>query len=174
MKRLTLLRHAKSSWRDHDLPDRERPLSSRGERDAPAMGLRMKAHKARPSLILTSNAVRAKTTAKIVARILGYPEEFLQIERALYLASPDGILSVIAAQDERFADLVVVGHNPGMTELANRLLPNLGLENLPTSGVVAIDFEAEHWSDLESAERHLLYYDYPKNPQPVFLERPPR
>lgn len=138
------------------------------------MGLRMKAHKARPSLILTSNSVRAKTTAKMIARVLGYPEEFLQVERGLYLASADAILSVIAAQDERFADLLLIGHNPGMTELANRLLPDFGLENLPTSGVVAMDFDVEHWSDIDSAQGHLLYYDYPKNPQPVFVEHAPR
>lgn len=171
MKRLTLLRHAKSSWRDQTLPDRERPLSSRGERDAPAMGLRLKAHRARPSLILTSHAVRARTTARIVARALGYPEEFLHVERSLYLASPDTILAVVGAQDERFADILVVGHNPGMTELTHRLLPDLPLDNLPTCGVVAIDSEAERWPDIGSAARKLAFYDYPKNPEPVFIER---
>ncbi|MBN1238208.1 MAG: histidine phosphatase family protein [Gammaproteobacteria bacterium] len=174
MRRLTLLRHAKSSWRDTSLSDRERPLSSRGERDAPAMGLRLKAHRARPSLILTSHAVRARTTARIVARMLGYPEEFLQVERALYLAAPDEILAVVAAQDERFEDVLVVGHNPGLTELANRLLPELALDNLPTGGVVAIDVDAGSWRDVASAGKQLAYYDYPKNPQPVFIEHPPR
>jgi phosphohistidine phosphatase len=174
MKRLTLLRHAKSSWREHSLPDSERPLSSRGERDAPAMGLRLKANRARPSLILTSHAARAKSTAKIVARSLGFPEEFLQIERSLYLATPDTILAVVAAQDDRFEDLMVVGHNPGMTELVNRLLPGLALDNLPTSGVVAIDSDAERWRDIGAADRRLAFYDYPKNPQPVFVEHPRR
>jgi phosphohistidine phosphatase len=173
LKRLTLLRHAKSSWRDQGLPDSERPLSSRGERDAPAMGLRLKAHKARPSLILTSHAKRAKSTAKIIARVLGYPDEFLQVERSLYLAGPEQILAVVAAQDDRFEDVMVVGHNPGMTELANRLLPDLSLDNLPTSGVVAIDSDAERWREIGTAARRLAFYDYPKNPQPVFIEQPP-
>ena len=174
MRRLTLLRHAKSSCRDTSLPDRERPLSSRGERDAPMMGLRMKAHRVRPSLILTSHAVRATATARIVARALGFPEEFLQTERALYLAAPDAILTVVAAQDDRFEDILVVGHNPGMTDLANRLLPDLALDNLPTGGVVAIDTDAAAWRDVASATCRIAFYDYPKNPQPVFIERPVR
>src|SRR5690606_21459814 len=129
------------------------------ERDAPVMALRLKAHRARPSLILTSHAARARTTARIVARILGYPAEFLQTERALYLASAETILRVVSQQDERFADVLVVAHNPGMTELANRLLPDLSLDNLPTSGVIALESDAERWGDLDTADRRLLYYD---------------
>ena len=87
--RLTLLRHAKSSWEDDRLDDSDRPLNERGERDAPLMGRRLRARGARPTLILTSPAVRARRTAQIVAREIGYPAEFLQREEELYLASPD-------------------------------------------------------------------------------------
>jgi phosphohistidine phosphatase len=164
------MRHAKSSWRNEDLPDVQRPLSGRGEKDAPLMGRRLKAYRARPSLILTSQAVRARATAKIIARALGYPEEFLHVERGLYLASPESILAVVAAQDDRFGDILLVGHNPGLTELVNRLLPDLGLDNLPTSAVAAIDFETDLWAGLDRAPRRLAFYDFPKNTEPVLVE----
>ena len=88
MKRLTLLRHAKSSWTEPSLADHDRVLSERGERDAPRMGKRMAARKVRPSLIIASSAARARATAKFIAEALKYPLEFLQIEKELYLADP--------------------------------------------------------------------------------------
>jgi len=80
-RQLTLLRHAKSSWDDARLKDRNRPLNDRGERDAPVMGQRLRARGARPTLIITSPAVRARRTAQIIAREIGFPQEFLQLIR---------------------------------------------------------------------------------------------
>lgn len=162
-KHLILLRHAKSSRSDSELDDRERPLSERGERDAPRMGVRLKDRHARPELLITSPAKRALRTAKAVARMLAYPLQRLAIEERLYLAPPERIRDVIAAQDDRLTSLLVVGHNPGLTELVNRLLPDLRLDNLPTGGVVAIDFAARRWADLGATVCRLAYYDYPKN-----------
>lgn len=161
MKILTLLRHAKSSWDDSGLPDRERPLNGRGKRDAPEMGRRIAAHGIRPSLIITSPAVRARKTAKIVAREIGYPIEFLQRENALYLASLDTLLDTVVAQDNSFNSLMVVGHNPGLTEFANFLLPGI-TNNLPTSGVVSVQLDTEDWSLYRRPKAKLLAYDYPK------------
>ena len=158
------MRHAKSSWQDGNQPDRERPLSGRGERDAPAMARRLRARGTMPALILTSHAARAASTARIVAAILGCDPAAVRVEPTLYLASADAILTVVAAQNDRLAELLIVGHNPGLTHLANHLLPELALDNLPTAGVVAIGSDAEHWTDLGRAGRRLLHYDYPKNP----------
>ena len=88
-KRLTLVRHAKSSWDDASAADHDRTLNGRGERDAPMMGQRLLERGARPSLILTSTAKRARKTARLIAKQLGYPIEFIQGESELYLASPD-------------------------------------------------------------------------------------
>ena len=170
MKRLTLFRHAKSSWKDASLADHDRPLNERGERDAPKMGARLLARKARPSLIMSSTAIRALTTAKQVAEALSYPMEFLQTERRLYLASPAEILELIESQEDNFHDLLMVGHNPGLTDLANHLLPDLGLDNLPTAGVVAMEFPARKWAELTQGNAKLLYYDYPKNPELLLIE----
>ncbi|HEY8521664.1 MAG TPA: histidine phosphatase family protein [Gammaproteobacteria bacterium] len=170
MKRLLLLRHAKSSWSDPSLADFDRPLAKRGERDAPLMGARLRARRERPSLIVTSPARRALRTAELVSQALGYPREFLQPERGLYLADAAGILAVIAAQEDRISNLLVVAHNPGMTVLANRLLPDLRLDNLPTAGVVALDLDVDAWRAAPDAVGRLAYYDYPKNPELLVIE----
>jgi phosphohistidine phosphatase len=170
MKRLTLLRHAKSSWRDTTLADRDRPLSERGERDAPAMGARLLARKARPSLIISSPAKRALATARIVARSLGYPQEFLHIDRELYLAEAAEILALIGAQDDTFSDILLVGHNPGLTDLVNGLLPGMQLNNIPTCGVVSIEIATRWWAETGTAAATLGYYDYPRNPELLISE----
>jgi len=170
MKRLTLLRHATSSWTESSLADHDRILSERGERDAPRMGKRMAARKVRPSLIIASSAARARATAKFIAEALKYPPEFLQIEKELYLASADTILELACGQEDNFSDLLIIGHNPGMTDLVNQLLPSIGLNNLPTSGVVALDFDTKKWSELAEVSTKLAFYDYPENPELLLIE----
>jgi phosphohistidine phosphatase len=161
MKILTLVRHAKASWNDSSLSDRERPLNARGEKDAPEMGQRIVAHDIRPSLIITSPAVRAWTTAKIISKEVSYPIECLQRENSLYLASLDGLLDAVMAQDNGFNNLMVVGHNPGMTDFANFLVPGI-TNNLSTAGVVSVKIDRDDWSLYEKPETELLAYDYPK------------
>jgi len=163
VKRLTLFRHAKSSWNDPGLPDNERPLSSRGARDAPAMAARLASRGERPGLILTSHAVRAMTTARALATGLGSPGEAIRVDRRLYLAAPRVLLDVLREQDDADLHVLVVGHNPGLTDVANRLLPTLAVDNLPTSAVVAIAVDTYRWSQLGPTVCRLLYYDYPKN-----------
>jgi phosphohistidine phosphatase len=161
MKTLTLVRHAKSSWHDTDLSDRERPLNKRGLRDAPIMGRRAIEAGIRPSLIVASPAVRAWTTAKIFAAELGYPDEFLQREDKIYLASLDSLLEVVASQDPGFNNLMLFGHNPGLTDFANYLSPGL-TTNLPTAGVVSVEIDRDDWLLFERPKTELLVYDYPK------------
>jgi phosphohistidine phosphatase len=167
MKRLILLRHAKSSWRGDVLTDLERPLSGRGERDAPRMGARLRQLGAAPQLLITSHAERASRTAMVVARELDYPQQRIRVVPQLYMASPAEVLAVLAAQDSRIGCLLVVGHNPGLTALVNLLLPNLNLDNVPTGGVIAIDFDTEEWPSVAGSPAEIVFYDYPKNPQPA-------
>jgi len=167
MKRLTIVRHAKSSWNNSSLSDHERPLSGRGERDAPRMGARLRARKVRPTLLLCSPARRAMETAKILANALGFPKEFLEQEPALYHADVGTLFDIVMRQDDACSDLMIVGHNPGLTAFANALLADLKLYNLPTAGIVAIDLATAHWSQLTDTDATLAYYDYPKNPELV-------
>ena len=162
MKTLTILRHAKSSWNIPDLIDFDRPLNSRGQRDAPEMGQRMKAAGIRPSLIVSSPAVRAWATAKLIASELNYPGEFLQREKDLYHAGKSSLFDVIARQDEGFNSIVVVGHNPGLTDLANDLIPDL-TNNLPTAGYVSVLIDTDTWDLRARKSAELVVHDYPKS-----------
>jgi len=157
-----LVRHAKSSWHDDTLADHERPLAERGERDAPRMGERLRVRGDHPALILTSSAKRALATAERIARAIGYRQRALRIEPVLYLADPETILGVIGAQDDALDHLMIIGHNPGLTELVDLLVPDLRLDNLPTSGIVAIDSTARRWAELGSPNASVAYFDYPK------------
>ena len=161
MKILTIVRHAKSSWKDASLRDRDRPLNKRGKRDAPMMGKRIQGYGIRPSLIVSSPANRAWTTAKAVAKELSYPREFLQRDDRLYLASLDDILDVVVSQDEGFNSLMLVGHNPGLTTFVNFLSPGL-THNLPTAGVVSVRIDQDHWNLYERPETELAVHDWPK------------
>ena len=161
MKNLTLLRHAKSSWSDASLADFDRPLNRRGERNAPDMGDRIAAAGIRPSMIISSPAARAITTARIVARQIGYPAEFLQRDERLYLATLATLLDFVGEQESKVNNLMLVGHNPGLTEFANYLVPGL-TDNVPTCGVVSVNVDADDWNLGAARGIELEIYDYPK------------
>ena len=162
MKQLILVRHAKSSWDDERLDDHDRPLAPRGHRDAPRMGKRLARRKLAPDLLLTSTARRARETADYIAAALDIPRSRMASESGIYLASPGELLRVLAGLDDRADSVLLVGHNPGLTELANLLLPSLRLDNLPTAGVVAVDCDTARWRDIESAGFVLDFCDSPK------------
>lgn len=163
MKRVTLLRHAKSSWSQPGLADHDRPLNQRGQRDAPVMGRRLIARGVRPTLIVTSPAKRARQTTKLLAREIGYPVEFLQTEKALYLSSPATILETIEMQDDTFNELVICAHNPGITEFANQLSGQT-IDNVPTCGMVIVEADTDRWSEIAESRRTFVDFDYPKKP----------
>ncbi|MEE9135619.1 MAG: histidine phosphatase family protein [Gammaproteobacteria bacterium] len=161
-KRITLLRHAKSSWKDASVADRDRPLNRRGSKSAPDMGKRLADRGVRPSLLLTSPAKRARETARLIARELNYPLEFIQSESELYLATPETILQVVARQDDGFNDVMLFGHNPGITELANQL-GDRNIDNVPTCGVVGIELDVQEWAEIVAADGKTVFFDYPKS-----------
>ncbi len=161
MKTLTLIRHAKSSWDDVTLTDSQRPLNRRGERDAPKMADRLAARGFKPDLIVASPAVRASTTADIVASKLQYPREKIVREASLYLASLDELLDITASQDDSLSHLVLVGHNPGLTLYANQLVPGV-TNNVPTMGVVSVSLDRDDWALYTDPHARLDFFDYPK------------
>ena len=164
MKILTLVRHAKSSWKDSGLTDFDRPLNKRGENDAPKMGRRLKKYKICPDLIITSPANRALTTAKVIAREIGYSNKDMVADKQVYLAHSCGLLEVVKKVENTHREVFLVGHNPGLTELANDLIDE-DIDNIPTCGVVRMKFDIDHWNDLGKNQGKLLWFDYPKKHQ---------
>jgi len=162
VKELIIVRHAKSSWRDSGLEDRERPLNKRGERDAPEMGARLARRKDRPDLIVSSPAVRALATARIIARKLDYARKDIVLIERLYGAGLDELLDVIRKADESVATLLLFGHNPGLTQLANHLGPR-EIPNLPTCGVLHLRFDADIWAVVGFARGEEVLFDFPKS-----------
>ncbi len=162
MKTLTLLRHAKSSWNTDGLADHERPLNTRGERDAPEMARRIHAAALRPSLIISSPAVRAWTTAKIVATEISYPLEFLQRDEHLYGASLNTLVDIGAAQEKGVNKRLSDGHNPGLKHFAKYPCPDL-TATLPTCGLVSVTVESDTWDFRHYKPTTLDLYDYPKS-----------
>jgi phosphohistidine phosphatase len=160
-KQLTLMRHAKSAWGNSGLADIDRSLNERGLKDAPLMGSWLKERGERPSLILCSSALRARETARAIADQLSYPREFMQSEAKLYLASPEQILAVLAAQEAGFNHILLCGHNPGITELVN-LLCNSHIDNVPTSGTLSMDADITNWSGLQRSGCSLRFFQAPK------------
>ena len=162
MKRLFLIRHAKSSWDEPDVADIDRPLNNRGKRDAPVMGERLKKeHKAKPDLILSSPAKRALRTAKIIAKEIDYPEGKIEIKDSLYGSGVQAMLNIIQYLDGSLNEVMLFGHNPDLTSLAN-FLSNYEVENIPTCGVFCVDFEIKSWKHVEGGKGMFKFFDYPK------------
>lgn len=162
MKRLTLIRHAKSDW-DNRLPDFERPLNARGEGDVPHIAARMIQYYERPDRLLSSPAVRALRTTTLLAQGLGIEEQEIRTEKGLYNASARALLDCLRTTDDHVAHLVLVAHNPGITDLANQLTDSR-IDDLPTCAVLGAELEIEHWREARPGRGRVRYYDYPKNP----------
>lgn len=163
MKTLYLMRHAKSDQGAGGLKDRDRALNDRGRRDAPFMGQQLLTREIPPlDLIISSPAVRALTTATLVARELGYDVGKLQVEDTLYDTDRDAYLSVIAGVKSSVEELMLVGHNFTITDVANYLSP-VHVPEMPTAGVVCLRFDTMSWSRLEKDSAEFIFIDFPKN-----------
>ena len=160
MKTLFLIRHAKSSWSDPGLPDQERPLSDRGKRDAPKMGKRLAKRNVRPDLILSSPAVRALTTAEIIAKKLDYKRKDIVVDDRLYAVGADDLLDVIHKLRNKLERVMLFGHNPELTELAHRLSSKIA--HMPTCAVAEFTFDAKSWSSIGKLKPAKVALDYPK------------
>ena len=161
MKTLYILRHAKSSWDNPELDDFQRPLNSRGEKDAPRMGKRLRKEDVNPTLICSSPANRALTTAQLVAAELDYPTSSIREEQRLYHAGEESILEIVRSFDDILETVMIVGHNPGLTEFTNDLL-NEEISNIPTAGIVGATLDIKSWKEAGWGCGEMLFFEYPK------------
>lgn len=163
MKTLILVRHAKSSWDDVNLPDFDRPLNKRGKEDAKKMAERL--HKKLRTLdaIVSSPAKRAKKTAESFAETFDIKEEDILFNPALYHAAGSDFFEVIEELSNKLNTVAVFSHNPGITYFVNELIADINIDNVPTTGIFAVKMDIKKWIDFKNTERQFLFFDYPKN-----------
>ncbi|HVN44352.1 MAG TPA: histidine phosphatase family protein [Steroidobacteraceae bacterium] len=148
MKRLTLMRHADARWQDQGLSDLERPLNRRGTAAAEAMARRLLELALVPDLLLVSPARRTQQTGEILGRLLSLPARLVMSDEALYLASAPDLLKVVQATGPRVAHLLVVAHNPGVSELVQQLVPEAEASGLATAALCSIALETDDWTSV--------------------------
>lgn len=161
MKQLTLIRHAKSCWKNPQLADFDRPLSNRGLSDLPGMTSRAAQLQLRPDLILCSGADRALTTAVQLAKSLGYPPEDIENIAEIYHARSETLLNLLQSQADEHKHIIVVGHNPAL-ELLTVYLTGEKIAKFPTCGLVHIPLSVTCWTELAESCGTMDVFDYPK------------
>ncbi|MBA9078353.1 MULTISPECIES: SixA phosphatase family protein [Rufibacter] len=163
MKTLYLVRHAKSSWEFEDLSDHDRPLNKRGRSDAPLIGQELADRKVELDLIISSSAVRALSTATLLAKELEFEPEKIGVQEELYRIDAESLLLFIQSLPDEYNRVMLVGHNPTFTEITNQLSPEKTIANLPTAGVAAFSFDVNYWGQAGPDNAKLLFLDFPKN-----------
>jgi phosphohistidine phosphatase len=161
MKTVYLVRHAKSSWEYPDLEDFERPLNNRGRKSAGLMGAVLKKLKTVPDLMLSSPANRAAMTARTIADKIDYPLHRIQYSEAVYLSHENVLLDVIKNMDDRVNQAILIGHNPGLTALAD-YISDQRITNIPTCGICCIDLEITSWKAIGEHCGKLRFFEFPK------------
>jgi phosphohistidine phosphatase len=162
MKTVYIVRHAKSSWDIDGIPDEERPLLEKGKKRTKKVIDSLLEKNVRVDYIISSHAVRAHETAKILAHALKYNEEDIKKDPHLYFANGEELFDQFYDLPERFRTVMIVGHNPAMSDFVNKYLPE-PIDHLPTSGIVGISFEAKHWHEVPLAPFKIHLVLFPKD-----------
>jgi phosphohistidine phosphatase len=171
MKRLYLLRHAKAVPAEPALEDHDRELTVRGMHDAGAMARYMRKNGFIPDLILSSSAARTRQTTELVLREIAARTDYRE---SLYLAEAGKILMLVQAAPQNVAGAMVVGHNPGLEDLANllarepvrrkeRVRRDVLEEKFPTAALAVLDFDVEKWRDIRPGEGALADFVRPRD-----------
>lgn len=162
MKVLTLIRHAKSSWKDITLDDFDRPLNKRGKKDAPMIGQHLASGViSPPDCFLSSPAKRALTTARVIADELGFGGRYILRDKRIYEASSELLLEVLREVDGCCSHLMMFGHNPGFFMLAEELC-GFNEENFPTCAVLSTNLDIGEWREITPGCGTAQYYVSPK------------
>lgn len=160
-KKLFIVRHGKSDWSDPELRDIDRPLKNRGVRNAYAMAEYISAKGIKPELFISSPAARAINTASIFFRVLQMNPNEMIVDERMYHAGPGEILDIIYQVPDAVDSIAIFGHNPGYTQLANLFIAD-HIYNIPTAGVVSLEFDTDNWQDIRKAKVLDSFFEYPK------------
>ena len=159
MKKVYIIRHAKSSWKDMSLDDFDRPLNKRGKRDAPFMGKKLKEQNIVPDIILASPALRSKKTAEKIARKVKYSKQIIY-DKSLYESSVSELYIALTKINDENSIAFLFGHNTGINMFVESFV---GLyDNVPTCGIVEVEFDCKSWKDISRQNAKLVSFDYPK------------
>ncbi|MCP5463012.1 MAG: histidine phosphatase family protein [bacterium] len=161
MKELLLVRHAKSGFKDTDMPDIERPLENRGKNDASLIGKAVRKKGIKPDAVISSPAKRALDTANSIAEHIRYPAEEIRIDATLYDSDAEGIVGMIRGLDDSLNSVMLFGHNPDFYDLAAILIPRT-IDKFPTCGIVCITFAVNSWREIAESAGELAFFIYPK------------
>lgn len=161
MKTIYVVRHAKSSWGDLTLPDFDRPLNERGQKNAPEMARRLLDKQIKLDAFVTSTAKRALQTASHFIKIYERPLEELQLRDELYHAPASVYRDVLSALPDTVQSVAIFGHNPGITEFVNSLT-STRIDDMPTCGIFAFTADTERWSGFALSRKSFLFFDAPK------------
>lgn len=161
MKLLTLIRHAKSSWKNDELADFDRPLNNRGQQDLVGLTERAVHHLPVPDCLLFSPALRTNLTREPLVKAWQLTAQQSLAAPKAYEASTDDLLELLQHSDDKINHLVLVGHNPGLSDLTT-LLTNQVMDNFPTSAFAHLELKINHWSELQPGCGKLRQFDYPK------------
>ena len=161
MKKIYLMRHAKSSWDNQQLTDFERPLNNRGYRDAPLMGKWLAENNILPELIISSPALRAYFTARTVASQIRYPLSKIETNELIYDADTENLFEIVNSIKDKVNSLMLFGHNPALTQFSN-YLSDKHIDNIPTCGFVEIDLNISTWKEVVVDSGNLVQFIFPK------------
>ncbi len=161
MKTLLIVRHAKTHQPDIGQADYDRKLNSRGETDAPAMAKRMKERDIKIDALVSSPAKRAKQTCKAFAKEFGISKDEIIYKEDIYNAHASAYFEAISELKNKIDTVAIFGHNPGITDFADKLCEEVHIENMQTGSVFAVKIKIKDWSEFGSATKKFLFYDYP-------------
>lgn len=165
MKTLYLIRHAKAAYEEPSISDFDRPLTEKGVQQANAMAEELKTQGVKPSLIVSSPAVRALTTAQIMADTLKYSHKKIKTDEQIYSGGVEDLIEIIKHTEQNVDTLLLFGHNPNLTWLTHYLCEKSHM-NIPTCGIVAIAFKkTKSWNKLTEDEGELLHFIHPPHEQ---------